>query len=105
MKAAIFRKVPRYSWNIANVGVKHQSINQSIEMYILSCIIIYNSYWVGLLYIFEWILFQNVYRSQVVFCRWKLENIVKPEISPIVNTFCHQKPEICKKYYNILHIE
>ena len=65
MKAAIFRKVPRYSWNIANVGVKHQSINQSIEMYTLSCIIIYNSYWVGLLYIFEWILFQNVYRSQV----------------------------------------
>ena len=25
------RRTPRYSWNIANVGVKHQSINKSIK--------------------------------------------------------------------------
>ena len=24
--------MPRYSWNIANVGVKHQSINQSLYL-------------------------------------------------------------------------
>jgi len=26
-------QVPRYTWNIANVGVKHQSINQYLMQY------------------------------------------------------------------------
>ena len=93
MKAAIFRNVPRYGWNIAKVGVKHQLINQSIEMYTLSCIIIYFILRLVIyIYIFEWILFQNIYRSQLeCFAGENWKNIVKPEL--------------CKKYYDIFHIE
>jgi hypothetical protein len=54
-KIAKSRITPRYSWNTAKVGFKHQSINQSKPRIAIGRV----STWVTCWYELEWTLVQN----------------------------------------------